>query len=174
MTRGQKRILAAAATAFALLVAAGSAAAAIGAGPGPGYGARAGAGGGVMAGGVVMDAAAAYIGVDEAVLAAARHDGTSLAQLATENGKTVAGLEQALVAAFKTNLDQAVAAGRITSAQAAQALATFEAQVSALVTRTDTGPLGGRGAGGGFGPGMGRGGGAGPGLGLGLGPCGGR
>jgi hypothetical protein len=170
MTTGRKTLLAFAATALVLLVAAGSAAAALGAGPGNGpgngYGARAG-GGGVMAGGVVLDAAAGYIGVDEAVLAAARHDGQSLAQVATEHGKTVAGLEQALVAAFKANLDDRVAAGRITIAQASQALASFQAQVHTLVTRTATGPIG---AASGFGPGMGRG----QGLGLGLGPCGGR
>jgi hypothetical protein len=169
MTTGRKTLLAFAATALVLLVAAGSAAAALGAGPGNGpgngYGAR--AGGGVMAGGVVLDAAAGYIGVDEAVLAAARHDGQSLAQVATEHGKTVSGLEQALVAAFKANLDDRVAAGRITTAQASQALASFQAQVHTLVTRTATGPIG---AASGFGPGMGRG----QGLGLGLGPCGGR
>jgi len=170
MTIGRKRTLAVAATACALLVGAGSAAAALGAGPGYGAGAgpAAGAGGyGVMAGGVVMDAAAAYIGVDESALALARHDGSSLAQVATEHGKTVAGLEQALVAAFRVNLDAAVADGRITQAQATQALASFQAQVHTLVTRTTTGPLGGRGAGG-YGMGMGAG------RGPGLGPCGGR
>jgi hypothetical protein len=165
----RKRTLAVAVTAFALLVGAGSAVAAVGAGHGPGHGA--GAGGGVMAGGVVLDAAADYIGVDEAVIVAARHDGQSLAQIATEHGKTVAGLEQALVTAFQAHLDEAVAAGRITATQATQALATFRAQVHTLVTRTATGPLGGRGAGAGFGYGHGSGAGMGPGQGLGLGLC---
>jgi len=126
----------------------------------PRLGQQAGPGYGVMAGGVVMDAAADYIGISETALATARHSGKSLAQVAVDNGKTAAGLEQALVAAFKANLDRAVSAGRITSAQAAQALANFQTQVKTAITRTTTGPMGGRGAG--------------MGMGMGLGACGGR
>ena len=74
---------------------------------------------GGMAGGVVMDAAAEYIGVSETALMSERHDGKSLAQIAVEHGKTAAGLEQTLVAAFKANSNTAVAAGRITADQAA-------------------------------------------------------
>ncbi len=121
-----------------------------------------GLGYGLMAGGVVMDAAAEYIGISETALATARHSGKSLAQIAVDNGKTAAGLEQALVAAFKANLDKAVSAGRITSTQAAQALANFQVQVKTMITRTATGPMAGRGAGMGMG------------MGLGLGACGGR
>lgn len=112
-----------------------------GGGPGAGYGLH-GAGYGVMAGGVVMDAASEYVGISETALMTERHDGKSLAQIATEHGKTVAGLETALVAAFKTHLDQAVAAGSLTDAQATQALADFKAQVSVLVQRTAAGPAG--------------------------------
>jgi len=119
-----------------------------------------GAGYGLMTGGVVTDAAADYIGISETALATARHSGKSLAQVAVDNGKTAAGLEQALVAAFKAYLDRAVSAGRITSAQAAQALANFQTQVKTAITRTTTGPMGGRGAG--------------MGMGMGLGACGGR
>lgn len=118
-----------------------------GGGMGPGAG-----GYGVMAGDVVMDAAAEYIGISETELVAARHDGASLAQIAVAHGKTVAGLKQALVTAFKANLDKAVAAGRITAAQATQALATFQSQVQAMVDRTATGPMNGRGGGMGRGP----------------------
>jgi hypothetical protein len=116
---------------------------------------------GVMGGGAVMDAAAEYIGISENALATARHDGQSLAQIATDNGKSVTGLQQALAAAVKTNLDKAVSAGTLTQAQATQALATFQSQVQTLVNRTATGPM------------FGHGGGAGLGLGLGLGLCGG-
>jgi hypothetical protein len=138
----------------AMLALAGAALAA-----GPRGGQQAGQQGyGVMAGGVVMDAAAAYIGVTETALATERHDGKSLAQIATEHGKTSAGLQAALVTGFKANLDKAVAAGRLTAAQAAQGLAAFKANVSTLVDRTATGPMNGRGHGGG--------------MGLGLGPCG--
>ncbi len=155
-----KHMIAVAGASLALLVGAASAAAAIQAGPpasAPHAGLQQNGLGGVMAGGVVMDAAAAYIGISEDALAAARHDGKSLAQIATANGKTVAGLEAALVAAFQTNLDKAVAAGRITAAQAAQALANFKAQVDTVVSRTATGPLNGNGRGHGHGNGMGMG-----------------
>lgn len=112
---------------------------------------------GLMAGGVVMDAAADYIGIDETALAAARHDGKSLAQIAVDNGKTAAGLRQAVVAAFDARVEAAVSAGTITSAQAEQLRARFEAQVQTMLARTATGPAFGGGAG----------------AGLGLGPCGG-
>ena len=149
----RKRNLVALGAAGALLVGAGAAVAATQAGPPQSPPACGQHGGGTAtaagrhgsrreAGGVVMDAAADYIGVDEAALAAERHDGTSLAQIAVAHGKTAAGLQQALVAAFRANLDTAVAAGRITEAQAAQALATFQSRVQALVDRTATGPVG--------------------------------
>lgn len=160
----RKRTVVALGAAGMLLVGAGSAVAATGAGPlksPPRYALQQGGMGyGVMAGGVVMDAAADYIGISETALATARHDGKSLAQIAVANGKTAAGLQTALVAAFKVNLDKAVSAGRITDAQATQALANFQSQVQTMINRTATGPVNGRGAG------------VGPGMGLGL--CGGR
>jgi hypothetical protein len=116
-----------------------------------------GAGRGVMAGGVVMQAAAKYIGITPTELATARQDGKSLAQIATANGKTVAGLEAAMTSAFKANLDAAVKAGRITQAQADQMLAAFKANLDTMVNRTATGPMAGRGAGMGKGAGMGAG-----------------
>jgi hypothetical protein len=163
LTMNLKRILIAMTAGIAVLALAG---AAIAAGPpktpprGGALHQGQGAGYGLMTGGVVMDAAADYIGISETALATARHSGKSLAQVAVDNGKTAAGLEQALVAAFKANLDRAVSAGRITSAQAAQALANFQTQVKTAITRTTTGPMGGRGAG--------------MGMGMGLGACGGR
>lgn len=128
-------------------------------GPGRGFGGGAaqagmrGGGYGVMSGAAIMDAAASYIGISEATLISERHAGTSLAQIATQHGKSVDGLETALVQAFGANLDKAVAAGRLTAAQAAQALSTFKAQVGTMVERTATGPVNGRGGGmmGGFG-----------------------
>jgi hypothetical protein len=149
------------AAAGALVIGAGAAFAAGGPPPGAGKGTAAGGGGqrgagnGVMAGGVVMDAAADYIGITEAALAVERHDGTSLAQIAVAHGKTTAGLKAALVSAFRANLDGAAAAGRITSAQAAEALATFQSQLESIVDRTAVGPANGRGAG--AGPGLGNG-----------------
>jgi len=118
-------------------------------------GQRAMMGGGVMVRGAVMQAAATYVGISATDLAAARHDGKSLAQVAQANGKTVAGLEAAMTAAFKGNLDAAVTAKRITDAQAAQILATFKSNLDTMVDRTTTGPARGHGHG----------------MGLGLGPC---
>lgn len=160
MTLTRKHTFAAAGVAAAVLALAGTS---LAAGPPktpPRAGAQAAQGYGVTAGGVVLDAAADYIGISQTALATARHDGKSLAQIATDHGKTVAGLQQALVTAFKANLDKAVAAGRLTEAQAAQVLATFQSRVQTLVNRTATGPMFGRGGG----------------LGLGLGPgmCRGR
>lgn len=134
-----------------LVLGVGTALAAGGPRPGLGlgqqFGMHNGNGQGVMAGGVVMDAAAEYIGITETQLMTARHDGQSLAQVATDHGKTVAGLEAALTTAFKANLDKAVTAGRLTDAQAAQALSTFKSQVGSMVDRTTTGPAAGRGGG---------------------------
>ena len=136
-----------------LVIGVGTALAAGGPGRGVGFGGgqqlrlHDGAGYGVMAGGVVMDAASEYIGISETALMAERHDGKSLAQIATGHGKTVDGLEAALVTGFKANLDKAVASGRLSEAQAAQALTTFKGQVSTIVQRTATGPVNGRGGG---------------------------
>lgn len=171
----RKRTIVTAGLASLLLVGAGSAVAAAQTGPlAPCHAlTQGGMGGGVMAGGVVMDAAAEYIGISETALQTARHNGQSLAQIAVANGKTAAGLKLALVSAFKANLDSAVSAGRITTAQATQALATFQAQVQTMIDRTATGPLGVRGAGLGLGQGPGNGHGMGQGQGQGFGHGGG-
>lgn len=104
--------------------------------PGTGYAA--------MPGPAMMATAASYLGISPTELQTERHAGKSLAQIATEHGKSVDGLETALVNAFGATLDRAVAAGRLTSAQAAQALAAFKARVSAMVQWAG-GPAGGRG-----------------------------
>jgi hypothetical protein len=114
---------------------------------------------GLMAGGVVMDAAADYIGIDETALATARHDGKSLAQIAVDNGKTVDGLQKAVVAAFEVRLQAAITAGNVTQTQAEQLQTQFEARVQTMLEQTATGPMLGRGGG--------------TASGLGLGPCGG-
>jgi hypothetical protein len=63
-----------------------------------------------------LDAAASYLGVSEAELRSELQGGKSLAQVAREQGKSVDGLVDALVAAAKERLDRAVAAGHITKA----------------------------------------------------------
>jgi hypothetical protein len=79
--------------------------------------------------------AASYIGVTPKQLAA-EVKGSSLAAVATAHGKTAQGLESALLAPLKQRLDKAVAAKRITSAQASARLAKATARIAAFVTKT--------------------------------------
>lgn len=81
-------------------------------------------------------AAAAYIGVDAAVIKADLKAGTSLAAIATAHGKTVDGLVAALIAPAKLKLDAAVAAGKLTSAREAKLLARLQASVTKAVNKT--------------------------------------
>lgn len=78
-------------------------------------------------------AAAKYLGVTEAKLRASLEAGDTLAEIAKANGKTAAGLEDALVAAAKADLDKKVAAGRLTSAQRASILADLESRIDDVV-----------------------------------------
>ena len=91
--------------------------------------------------------------------------GKSLAQIATANGKTVAGLEQAMTAPVKKALDAAVAAKGITAAREKQILSRYSASLSQRINSKgfaapQRGSFRGRGFGGGGGGGGG--GGAGP------------
>jgi hypothetical protein len=83
----------------------------------------------------LLGAAAAYIGIKPKALAA-ELKGKSLAQVATAHGKTAAGLKAALEAPFKARLDKAVAAGRISSAEAQARLARISARLDRLIGRT--------------------------------------
>jgi hypothetical protein len=114
-----------------------------GGGHGPG-GDHRGRGGGDLA------AAATYLGIPQADLLTSLQSGKTLAQVAgATNGKTVAGLIDALVAAEKSELAAAVTAGRITQAQADQVAAGLTAHVTAEVNGTE--PAHGRGGPGGDG-----------------------
>jgi hypothetical protein len=85
-----------------------------------------------------LAAAATYLGIPQADLLASLQSGKSLAQVAgATNGKTVAGLIDALVAAEKTELAAAVTAGRITQAQADQVAVGLTAHVTAEVNGTE-------------------------------------
>ncbi len=85
-----------------------------------------------------LDAAASYLGLTASQILTERQAGKSLAQIATEHGKTVDGLVQALVAAEKTELDQAVSSGRLTSAQEQQILSGLQARITAMVQDTSS------------------------------------
>ena len=83
-----------------------------------------------------------YLGVTAADLKTARQAGKSLATIATGAGKTAAGLITALVAYDNSQIDAAVTAGKLTSAQAT----TLKANVTTRVTNEVNnvgGPMGG-------------------------------
>jgi hypothetical protein len=84
--------------------------------------------------GEALDAAATYLGTTSANLLTQLQAGKTLAQIAAAtNGKSVAGLVSALVAAEKTELASAVTANRLTQAQADQIAATLQQHVTDLV-----------------------------------------
>jgi polyhydroxyalkanoate synthesis regulator phasin len=87
-----------------------------------------------------LDAAAAYLGLTEAQLRTQLESGKSLAQVAQAQGKSASGLVDALVAAAKKRLDEAVAAGRLTKAQAEEMLAGLRTRITSIVN--STGPAG--------------------------------
>lgn len=80
----------------------------------------------------ILATASAYFGVSEADLRAALSDQT-LADIAKKKGKSVSGLVKALVAAEENRIDEAVADGRITKAQASELKPKLTARMQALV-----------------------------------------
>jgi hypothetical protein len=83
-----------------------------------------------------LDAAANYVGLTETALRAQLRDGKSLAQVARDQGKSVDGLVDALVAAAKERLNKAVAAGRITKAEEQSALSDLRDRIKDRVEAT--------------------------------------
>jgi hypothetical protein len=81
-------------------------------------------------------AVASYLGLTRADLRTQLRSGKSLAQVAVAQGKSVAGLEAAILAAAKTRLDQAVAAGRISAAQETAILSRLTSRLDTIVNRT--------------------------------------
>jgi hypothetical protein len=98
-------------------------------GPGPGFGFH-------HFGSGLGEAAAKYLGLTEAELRTQLESGKSLAEIAKAQGKSTDGLKKALHDAVKGDLDAAVKAGRITQAQADEALSRFDARVDDLISRT--------------------------------------
>ena len=80
-----------------------------------------------------LSAAADYLGLTEDELRSRLAGGKSLADIATAEGKSVDGLEKALVADAKTQLAQAVKDGRLTEQQAQEILARYAQRVDDLV-----------------------------------------
>jgi hypothetical protein len=109
-----------------------------------------------IAGPTNMATAAEYLGLTQADLQARLRTGESLADVAKAQGKSVAGLEDAIVAALESRLDANTA---LTADQKAAILAQAKRHVSAMVTMSrGTGMGSGLGSGRFGGPGMGHGG----------------
>ena len=83
-----------------------------------------------------LDAAAAYLGMTETELATELAGGKTLADVAKAKGKSVDGLVSALVADEKQELDAAVAAGRITRAQAGEMIANAKQRFTDMANGT--------------------------------------
>jgi hypothetical protein len=80
-----------------------------------------------------FQAAADYLGISVYQLTTELRGGASLAEVATEHGKSVDGLVQALVDAAKSELDKGVAAGEITAAQEQDMLDGLRSHLADLV-----------------------------------------
>ncbi len=83
-----------------------------------------------------LESAAGYIGITEAQLRTELEGGKSLAQVAKAHGKPVGGLIDALVAAAKDSLDNAVSAGRLTKAQETEMLGVLKDRITSAVNKT--------------------------------------
>jgi hypothetical protein len=105
----------------------------------------------------VMDAAAAYLGLTTDQIQTQLGAGKTPAEIATAQGKTAEGLKAALVAAAKKDLDAAVAAGKLTRAQADDLRSSTTGRLDDLIAgKLGPGPRGGE-IRFGRGPGFGRG-----------------
>jgi hypothetical protein len=79
------------------------------------------------------DAAATYLGLTPTELRAQLEGGKTLAQVVAAQGKSVAGLEAAILAGAKQELDQAVAAGKLTAAQEQEMLSRLQSHLDDIV-----------------------------------------
>lgn len=87
---------------------------------------------------------ASYLGITESALRTELEAGRSLADVAKANGKSVDGLVSLLVADATKKVDAAVAAGRLTSEQAASIKGTLTQRMTELVNGTRPGRFGWR------------------------------
>jgi cytochrome c553 len=76
---------------------------------------------------------ASYLGLTPAQLRQQLRGGKTLAQIAVAQGKTVAGLEDAIYADVQAHLDQAVTNGKITAAQEQAILTRLKAHLDDIV-----------------------------------------
>jgi AraC-like DNA-binding protein len=80
-----------------------------------------------------LSSAAEYLGLTEAELRTKLNDGKTLAQIADEQGKSIAGLKDAMLNGMKAKLDQLVEDGRLTQAEADEMYERFQSHLDDLV-----------------------------------------
>jgi hypothetical protein len=81
-----------------------------------------------------LAAAARYLGISNAELVKDLHSGKTLAAIAKARGKSVSGLESALIAPIRDRLDEAAKDGHLTKAQERHVLATLSKGIDGFVT----------------------------------------
>ena len=82
-----------------------------------------------------LQTAATYLGIAPQALGGDLRSGKTLAAIAKAKGKSVTGLEQAMLAASKTQLDSAVKAKRLTAAQESTFLRALSSRIDTFVTK---------------------------------------
>jgi len=80
-------------------------------------------------------AAASYLGLEERELRARLAARYTLGQVALEQGRSIHGLEDALLADLKWHLDADIAAGRVPTGQKSQILRIAKTRIDQLVER---------------------------------------
>ncbi len=93
---------------------------------------------------VDLGAAADYLGITDEALKTSLGEGSTLAEIAEEKGKSVDGLKDALSAAARADIAKAVEDGQLTEAQQTEILAGLSDRIDDLVT-SERGPRGGHG-----------------------------
>lgn len=82
-----------------------------------------------------LQTAATYLGVSPQALGSDLRSGQTLAAIAKAKGKSVSGLETAMLAASKKQLDSAVKAKRLTAAQESTFLQALSGRLDTFVTK---------------------------------------
>ena len=80
-----------------------------------------------------LSSAAEYLGLTEAELRTKLNEGQTLAQIANAEGKSVAGLKDAMLKATKAKLDQLVDDGRLTETEADEMYDRFQSHLDDLI-----------------------------------------
>lgn len=82
-----------------------------------------------------LQTAATYLGISPQTLGSDLRSGKTLAAIAKAKGKSVSGLEQAMLAASKKQLDSAVKLGRLTAGQESRFLKALSSRIDTFVTK---------------------------------------